>query len=60
MFDKKTTAQAVNEEIQQREFLKKEILQLVSGSKQRAILLALEDIKQEVMKNASYRREIDG
>ena len=47
-------------ESEQREFLKKELLQLLSGHKQRAILLALEDVKQEVMKNASYRREIDG
>jgi hypothetical protein len=60
MFQKKDTAQAVNEETQQREFLKKELLQLVSGHKQRAILLALEDVKQEVQKNASYRRENDG
>jgi hypothetical protein len=26
----------------------------------RSILLALEDIKQEVMKNATYRRDSDG
>ena len=46
-------------EAEQREFLKKEILLLVSGYTLRSILLALDDVKQEVQKNASYRRQQD-
>lgn len=46
-------------EAEQKEFLKKEILQIVSGHRQRPILQALDEVKQEVLRNAHYRRETD-
>jgi hypothetical protein len=56
---KETTKTPLQVEAEQKDFLKKEIIQLVSGHKQRPILQALDEVKQEVLRNASYRREID-
>ena len=46
-------------EAKQAEFLQQEILSLISGYRTRVIILSLDKVKQEVLKNASYRREQD-
>ena len=56
---KETEKTPLQVEAEQKEFLKKEMLQLLSGHKQRSILQALDEVKQEVLRNAHYRRETD-